>query len=182
MEIKSRTELPKLLMHFNLPLVGVEVGVAGGSSASDFLKNGLEKIYLVDAWETLDVVGDGNYPQEWHNKNYKLTLHNLSEFEGRYTILKGLSSEMHVHIPDNSLGLVYLDGCHEFQAVRDDIRNYVPKLVEGGILGLHDYINLKGVRVAVKEYARLNFLEIHDIPETSRFDAGCWLQMGKVIK
>lgn len=178
MEIKSRIELPLLMKHFNLPMIGCEVGVCGGSNAHDLLLNGIEKLYCVDAW-----VGDEHDSQKYHNDNYKLTLILLSEFHrSRYEILKGWSNEMYVHIPDNSLGLVYIDGGHDFQTVRSDLRNYAPKLVEGGIIGLHDFLNIKGVRVAVKEYARLNFLEIHVIPETGRGDAGCWMQMGRTIK
>lgn len=182
MEIKSRIELPLLMKHFGLPMIAVEVGVAGGSNSADMLKNGIEKLYCVDAWDELNVVGDGAYPRKWHEENYELTLKLLSQFDSsRYVILRAPSNEAHVHIQDNSLGLVYLDGNHEFQGVRDDIRNYYPKLVYGGIMGFHDYQNLKPVRVAVKEWARLNFLTIHDIPETSRGDAGCWFTKNDIV-
>ena len=77
-------------MHLELPLVGAEIGVAGGSNSADFLNEGLEKIYCIDNWATIGTVGDMAYPQQWHDDNYALTVESLSQFDSsRYTILNG---------------------------------------------------------------------------------------------
>lgn len=165
-------------MHLELPLVGAEIGVAGGSNSADFLNEGLEKIYCIDNWATIGTVGDMAYPQQWHDDNYALTVESLSQFDSsRYTILRGLSSEMCRHIPDNSLGLVYIDGDHSYEGCKEDIKNYYPKLVDGGIMAFHDFMNMGyGVAKAVIEFANENVIPIHYIPETSIGDAGAWLR------
>lgn len=164
MEIKGRIELPKLIRHFNLPMIAAEVGVDGAPNAIDFIREGIEKIYLVDIWN--------------NERIFKLALERLSEIdESKYVLLKGLSSEMHQYIPDKSLGLVYIDADHRYDSVKQDIQNYYSKLVDGGIIGFHDYINISGVRRAVKEFANEKGLEIHIIPESNDGDAGCWIQI-----
>lgn len=173
MEIRSRKELPQLLKHFNLPLIAAEIGVAGGHNATDLIKAGLEKIYCVDSW-----LGDESVPQEIQNRNYLMTVKNLSQFNAsRYVILFGDSSKMHKHIDDNSLGLVYIDGAHDYESVKADIENYKSKLVEHGLFSFHDYVNIDGVRNAVNEFADANNLDVYIIPESNRGDAGCWLRI-----
>ncbi len=169
MKITRRIELPHLLKHLNLPLTAVEVGCAGGSHSVDLLKGGIEHIYMVDNWGHIpNVTGDSNFPQDFHDDNYKIALDLLKfwEMEGKYTILKGLSSEMHTHIPDNSLGLVYIDANHSYKNCKEDIKNYTPKLVKGGILSCHDYFNTSyGVKQAVDEFANERNLTIFTLEE-----------------
>ena len=40
---------------------------------------------------------------------------------------------------DKALDFVWIDGDHELQAVRDDIRTWLPKVKSGGWIGGHDY-------------------------------------------
>lgn len=172
MEIRSRIELPKLLMHFNLPLIACEIGVEGGHNATDLLKNGIEKIYCIDSW-----MGDEFVPQKFHDMTYGETISNLSQFESdRYVILRGRSSKMHKQIPNKSIGLLYLDGNHSYENVREDLENYFPKLVSGGIIAAHDYVNIDGVRHAINEFADLHGLTVYIIPESNRGDAGMWMR------
>ena len=47
---------------------------------------------------------------------------------------------------------IYIDGIHQYQNVLDDIKNYLPLIKEGGIIGGHDYGGpWKGVQKAVDE-------------------------------
>lgn len=47
---------------------------------------------------------------------------------------------------------IYIDGIHQYQNVLDDIKNYLPLVKEGGIIGGHDYGGpWKGVQKAVDE-------------------------------
>lgn len=167
MNIKHRAELPQLLKHLNLPLIGIELGVAEGHNSYDLLNNGLEKLYSVDAWSTLNQKGDGSSAQEWHDKNYNVAVNKLSKFGESSIILKGLSSEMAAYIPDESVGLLYLDGDHSYKGVMNDLKNYYSKVVEGGIISGHDFINpAYGVKEAVYDFVVGRF-EVHIIPENS---------------
>lgn len=177
MNIERRRLLPSLLKHFGLPLIAVEVGVCGGSFSQELLEEGIEKIYCVDHWGHIpNVTGDGNYPDSWHDMTYKEYQKRFAEgYEGRVVTLKGLSSAMHKYIPDNSLGLVYHDSSHEYQTVVEDIYNYWPKLISGGVFSAHDYNNLGyGVKQAVDEYVAKHDLTLNHIPEDNPNCASVW--------
>ena len=178
MEIKHRTQLVELLKHFNLPLRGIEVGVAEGLNATDLMQHGLKDLYCVDRWETIDgQYGDGGFEQGWHDKNFKETTERLAPYKNHVHILRGYSKAMAFHIDNESVGLVYLDGDHSREGVRSDLQLYWDKLVEGGIMAGHDYLNMNyGVNAAVKEFAAMRRLEIHLIPEHKEEDASFWMQ------
>ena len=44
-------------------------------------------------------------------------------------------------VADGSLALVYIDAAHEYEAVRDNIRDWLPKVTPDGFIGGHDYTN-----------------------------------------
>lgn len=172
MKIKYRIELPKLLIELGLPKTGVEVGTAESNFSCELLNNGLDKLYSVDAWTTLNQTGDGGFEDSWHQNNYKYTVERLSKYGNRSVILRGLSKDMANGILDNSLGLVYLDGDHSYDGVMSDLLNYYPKLVEGGVMAGHDYFSdAYGVKYAVRDFVNERF-EIHIIEENHIDDAG----------
>jgi hypothetical protein len=49
------------------------------------------------------------------------------------------SSEAHKYIKDNSISLMFIDAGHTYEDVKNDLINYIPKVVKGGILCGHDY-------------------------------------------
>lgn len=153
MDIKYRNDLDKLLEYFELPKIILECGVAEGWFTKEILKWNFEKLYLVDAWKTLDQTGDGAYNQSWHDKNYAELTERIKPFSDRVEVLRGLSTEMASCIPDNTLGLAYIDACHEYECVLNDLCSYYPKIVKGGIIALHDVKNLQyGVSKAMYEF------------------------------
>lgn len=167
MEIQHRYQLPELLRHFNLPLIGAEVGVAEGYFSADLLHNGMEELYMIDLWSHVDKFGDSASPQAWHDKNFEAAVERVKPYGDKAVILKGWTTEMAAQIPDNSLGLVYLDAGHDFNSVKADLMAYFPKLVPGGIMAGHDYLNDGyGVRKAVTEFCEGKY-EIHLIPENN---------------
>ncbi|GAI57889.1 unnamed protein product [marine sediment metagenome] len=65
-------------------------------------------------------------------------------------------------IPDN-LDFVYIDGNHAYEFVKEDIKNYWPKVKKGGVFGGHDYYNLskaREVKKAVDEFVKENKLKL----------------------
>lgn len=172
MKIKHRLQLVELLKYFELPLIGAEVGVASGCFSKDLLDQGLELLYSVDNWQTLNQTGDGGFPQNWHDKNYESTVKLLLGYGERSKILKGKSTEMAKFIPDNSLGLVHLDGDHSAEGVWRDLNAYFPKLIDGGIMSGHDYLAPEyGVMEAVMKFCEGRF-SVYVIPEDNPVDAG----------
>lgn len=176
MEIQHRSQLVDLMKHFELPLVAAELGVAEGLFSRDLLSAGLDKLYSVDAWETLDQKGDGGSDQEWHDKNYDNVLELMKPFGEKSVILKGISYLIRWEVEDESLGLVYIDADHSYIGVQRDIHTWWPKLVKGGIMAFHDYEAVQyGVKGAVQEFCNENDIEIHLIPENKIEDAGAWI-------
>lgn len=50
------------------------------------------------------------------------------------------------------IDVLFVDGNHDYEAVKDDCNNYLPLLNHGGYVGFHDYYNVSfGVQKAVDE-------------------------------
>jgi len=170
--IKHRSELYKLLPENP---VTVELGVAEGLFSRDIMRDFKPSMhYLVDLWETANLPGDVGSEQSWHNANYENVLKLMEPFTN-YKILRGLTVQMSGHIPDNSVDLVYIDACHSYECVRDDINAYWDKLKSGGVMAFHDYeMSHYGVKQAVAEFAYAKRLNVELIPENEPKDAGAY--------
>ena len=138
----------------------IEIGCAYGRSTLAMAENCSATIYAVDTW-----VGS---PAELltNHKDYK-------ELEGDFAIVAfysnlaeninaGIVRPMRMHsrnaalyfqVRDLLADMIFIDGCHDYEAVLEDIANYMPLLVSGGILCGHDYddSNWPGVKKAVDE-------------------------------
>jgi MMP 1-O-methyltransferase len=66
------------------------------------------------------------------------------------TPLKGLS-QLVVDGFDQPIELLFVDGSHEEEDVREDFEKWVPKVVEGGVVAFHDTTWHSGVRRVVAE-------------------------------
>lgn len=175
MTITHRLQLPSLMKHLGLPMKAVELGVAEGLFSRDLLENGIELLFSVDVWQTLDQKGDASSDSSWHINNYNNAVKLLSPFGNKSVIIRGLSYEMSDLIDNSSLGLVYVDCDHSLESVRKDIVAWYPKLVNGGIMSFHDFeMPQYGVKQAVQEFAEENNLEIHLLPENAVKDAGAY--------
>lgn len=148
--------------------VTCEVGVAEGFFSRDICKQWRpSKHYLVDLWAHIpNVTGDGNSPQEWHDKNFNAAKDVLKEYDLICRWLRGVSWEVATGIKDESLDIVYLDAAHYYEAVIKDLYAYYPKVKPGGIIAGHDYLNTAyGVNQAANEVADLMRVDVHTIPE-----------------
>lgn len=172
MQINSRVQLVDLMKHLDLPLIGAEVGVAEGRLSIELMRQGLKQLYLIDVWETVPFIeGCASFEPSWHKTNYDTVKENLAaEIErGDVLMLKGFSYKMAEHIPDNSLGLVYVDCDHTYQGCRADCDAYWPKLVKGGIMAFHDYKNpTYGVERAVWDFTKGE--GIIELPEDGKLE------------
>lgn len=176
-EIRYRHELGKLLSLRNLPRRVAEVGVAEGRFSLEILAWDLERLYLVDAWASEPTrSGDSCEPQEWHDANRAWCERRVAPFMDRITVLRGLSHEMAAEVPDASLGLVHLDACHEEAFVARDLEAWWPKLVPGGIMSGHDYLNpAYGVETAANAFAARMDLAVNVIPDHGPVYASFWI-------
>lgn len=105
------------------------------------------KFYCVDTWEgSVEHVGFDCLPNL-----YDIFIGNMKPLEGHYTPLRMPSLEAAAKFEDSSLDFVYIDASHEYEDVIEDIKYWMPKIKQGGIISGHDYGNFFGVTRAVDE-------------------------------
>ena len=169
--VKNRKEF---FQYFPKNGIGVEIGVDAGGNA----KNNLVPIckpsmlYLVDLWNLLE-----NTPRNLeinHAKNQqqlsKFKLDKLNKLKvslrhhSNISFMVMSSNDASKQFQNNSLDWVYIDACHEYHDVLDDLRRWYPKLKSGGILSGDDYNEidavLKGCKQAIDDFCLENNLTI----------------------
>lgn len=169
--IKSRSQLHEII---DLSLPGAEIGVASGVFSLEILQWGISMLYMVDVWETTPgIKGMASDPHTPHGQNYDDAAYRVKDFNA--VLMKVLSAEAATKLPDNYLGFVYIDACHYYDHVMQDLRIWVPKLVPGGVCALHDYANPDyDVRRAVKDFTTGRY-EVHELPEDGAIEnIGCY--------
>ena len=148
------TQAVRVLQEFfgEKPITGIEIGTAEGlltKSLLLYLPN-LTMIYAVDPY--LFVKGSGFEAgcndQAWHDDRHAQAVKALAEYPGRYTHLR-MSSDNAASQTPSEVDFVWIDGDHETEAIRSDIRNYYPKVKPGCLFGGHDWD--KAVRVVMEE-------------------------------
>lgn len=159
----DREELPLLLNVLNLRGEGVEIGVQRATFSSRLLDAWAgARLHSVDPWRTFDdpaYVDKANAAQEVQDGIYETARQRLARFGERSAIIRATSAEAAPRFADRSLDFVYIDAQHHYEAVREDIALWHPKVKPGGILAGHDYLDglvagdLFGVKQAVDEFA-----------------------------
>lgn len=51
-----------------------------------------------------------------------------------------------------SIGLIFIDGAHEYEPVKQDFLEWEPKVLDGGIIAFHDTVGWEGPRKVVEEF------------------------------
>ena len=153
-------------------LIGIEIGSYAGESAEMFINSGaFKRLYCIDPWiqnyDPNDNTGDDSIP--------------LAEaaFDNRFknnpivVKLKLKSSEVARLFEDNSIDFIYIDGNHQYEFVKEDLINYVPKVKQGGIIAGHDYSGptTPGVTKAVDEF--------FGVPPMKTYEDYSWVNIKK---
>lgn len=137
----------KMVQEVESPATFVEVGTWFGASAaylaSRVKESGKEvKIYAVD---NFTAEGSGPVLAEEVSRVggsfFEIFCENLRRcgVADYVTPLVGDSTEMAGHFADESIDFVYIDACHEYRKVRQDILAWLPKVKPGGTVAGHDY-------------------------------------------
>lgn len=128
--------------------IGVEHGIFSGK-IMDVLQP--SELHLLDPWEFN--VAKGLFYQEAHLRNIPTAYSNVNmqiEIERKYEkeiaegivhIHRGYSHDLVDRFEVGYFDFVYLDGCHLYESVKQDIEDYHKKVKPEGILGGHDYIS-----------------------------------------
>ena len=147
MLVKNRTELAKEFARRGYTQ-GAEIGVYVGYY-SRLLLDTIPYLNLlcVDSWAS----------KTWRERAYPLAVETLSRYPN-VKIVRGKSVEVAKTVEDNYLDFVFIDADHSYEAVKEDLLAWVPKVKSGGIVSGHDYYESHsgklGVIRAVDEYVK----------------------------
>lgn len=142
--INHHTQVIHILQeHFgDKQIQGIELGTAEGLLTKGllyYLPN-LYMIYTIDPYIFDPSKGfeAAVNNQEWHDDRKRQAEVALSIYNGRFTHLCTYSNDA-VSLTPNEVDFVWIDGDHRPEQITQDILNYYPKVVSGGIFGGHDW-------------------------------------------
>jgi len=119
-----------------------EIGVFFGKSAGSFRVLFPEaKLYLIDPWELSEEYLATGAPPSCKPEDYPeafRTVTQLFAHDPNVQIFRSTSKDAVSLVPDK-LDLVFIDGDHSYEAVKEDISLWSKKVRPGGILSGHDY-------------------------------------------
>ena len=135
--IKTREDIPAYLSEAYPCARICEVGVCKGDNLRSLLRCQPSLAVGVDLWPA-------------NRRRYYRNL--CVEFlENPVVKLCKMSSKEAASIfADNEFDYVYLDACHSYEAVKQDIELWWPKVITGGILAGHDYTDEESTRSPVE--------------------------------
>lgn len=155
----------KILHLIQSGTIGAEIGVWKGSSSEKFLKKGLSKFYMVDAWSlsgydeafqvndpTISLTNIYNkyqkivgskHPadfQDYYDKIYKGVVKKFSQFE-EAVICRQTATEWFEEFKKTGekLDWIYIDGDHSYTGVKNDLNNAIEIVKPGGFIIGDDY-------------------------------------------
>lgn len=167
MACSRKATLPKIFRKCGFS-VGAEIGVERGiysKKLCELIPN--LKLYGVDPWETYEGYRD-HVNQERLDLFYIETKERMKGFN--YQIVRARSMEAVKWFADGSLDFVFIDAAHDYESVKEDIREWHKKVKKDGIVAGHDYMNgnhsgmdkivtAYGVKEAVNEWVREQGIE-----------------------
>lgn len=183
----SHSPIFRALVEETRPRIVFEVGTWLGASAINMAEAardmGLKtKVYCVDTWlgaeefwnkyshtSERDLLLKNGYPQTYFKFLANVVEHGLQNFIVPVPNTSHIGAMILAHRRLKA-DLIYIDGSHDYEDVRGDIRDYMPLLNEGGVMFGDDF-GLGGVRRAVEESLSGRFVVEHKNFWIHRFKA-----------
>ena len=173
----ARTLCMKLPKNANV----VEIGTFCGRSAATWAKELPDAtIYTIDIdlqWDAMEYLNEHHYHGDL--KYYKGSpFETLHWVMGHYpNIISVISNSTNVKMLNN-IDLIFIDGGHEYDAVKADLQHWYPRLAPNGIICGHDYLIefFPGLINAVDEFANQNNLMV-----VTRLPSSMWILEKKNI-
>ena len=146
-----------------------EVGVFQGGSAKLICEAKKDKkLYLFDTFTGLPQVSENDthfghkhwYDNEFSNTSEESIKKMLNKYDNVY-IIKGIFPESGKKIIENKFCFVHLD-VDLYKSTIDSLRFFFPKMVEGGIILIHDY-HSDGIQKAFREFKNENKIHLIEL-------------------
>lgn len=81
---------------------------------------------------------------------YETFLKNIRPLRAFIGVIRDNSEDVPQHLSDSTIDFLFIDGDHTYEAVKRDIKLWLPKVKKGGVISGHDY-DLESVKRAVDE-------------------------------
>jgi len=152
---------------FGCPKVIAEIGVRGGHNAKGILTkySDITTMVLIDRYKSYSDEEVGYIKQETHIANLRHMIGEILEFGDKIVFYPTDSISASKKLPNNYFDFVYLDDDHAYEAVKNGILHWYPKVKSGGFLAGHDY-NREQVQRAVSEFVEEGMAIELIIPDT----------------
>lgn len=141
-----------------------EIGCAYGNLAKHLLENTeLEMLYSIDpylAYPQMPCI----QTQEDYDLLFGYVTEKMARFGKRFKLIRKTSMDALWEFTKGDFDMVFIDGNHTYDAVREEITWYEKLLPEGGILSGHDLTVFRGVDQAVEEYKNRTGKEMKVLP------------------
>lgn len=157
--------LPDILSKLGDNLVGCEVGTYQGWSLVYLLNNtsNISQIYAIDPFTPYDDTPTGGalVTQEMQDYNKGMWHINTEQFSNKLLLIHKSASDAVDQFNDSSLDFIFIDGDHNYEAVKTDMNLYYKKIKSGGIFSGHDYAYATNgdVSRAVHEFMKENNID-----------------------
>lgn len=159
------------------PVVAVEIGSWEGGSAVILAKHS-ERVFCVDTWEDYTDIGGFDVTRviTYHQgrERFRKFCENIGDDLFKRVFPCRGESTTWARIWNQPIDLLFIDGCHSYEAVKADIEGWYPHVRAGGVILGHDYLRMSkgdgdfiwefpGVARAVHE----SFKDFYVIPGTT---------------
>lgn len=153
--------LPRLINEYNLE-IGCEIGVSLGSHCKRILETtNVKKLYGIDPYINYNDPTNVMLSNNKFEIFYLRVVEKLSKFGQRFELIREYSLNATSHFADSQLDFIFLDANHTYNAVKEDLENWWPKIRPGGIMAGDDYATRHpGVPQAVNEFVQKNGLTL----------------------
>ena len=122
-----------------------EIGVWRGEFSRKMLQRKPANLHLIDPWLYIPEYKDRLYGSSHNNSQDKMDqIYNgiCKKFSGNPTVIihRCTSDEAVLDFPDDYFDLIYIDGNHSYEFVKNDIEAYLPKMKTGAFITGDDYL------------------------------------------
>ncbi len=134
------------------PKLCVEIGVYSGASflpvAAALKHNGYGEIVGIDPWDVIEIIRHFDVDKDQHHLRFWVQINHNQVYFGFIQLLKRFDVESNSIIFRetsskvapiiNEIDILHIDGNHAQKTIEEDVKNYLPKVKEGGYIWLND--------------------------------------------
>lgn len=146
-------------------VICAEIGVSQGENAESMLKTlNISLIYLIDPY--LERVNGEVY--QGIKENHDIALKRMAKYKDKIWFVHLKSKDASKQLSKfmgGKIDFVYIDGCHKYKEVKEDMEAWFPLVKKGGIMAGHDIVEHPEVSRAVSEFCYENGIFPHYIGE-----------------